>query len=241
VRPGSTIAGADGCRGGWIVIQQSGPASPLSWRVVPTLDELFSGSATPDLVAVDIPIGLPEKGARGCDREARRRLGPKRGTSVFPAPIRKILDAGSYEEGCQLGLQADGRKISRQVWAILPKIAEVDRLLRENPNARARVHEVHPEVSFFYLNGERPVELPKRKRPGRDARAELIRGHFGDAVDEALKDRRLRGLCRIDDLLDAFAALWTAARIVENRAIPFPESARKAEQDESGLQMEILA
>src|SRR5258708_162894 len=36
------------------------------------------------VIAIDIPIGLTDHGPRRCDLDARRHLGPKRGTSVFP-------------------------------------------------------------------------------------------------------------------------------------------------------------
>ena len=44
-------------------------------------------------LAIDIPIGIPEAGARPADREARALLGPRR-NSVFPAPVRAAGPAG---------------------------------------------------------------------------------------------------------------------------------------------------
>jgi predicted RNase H-like nuclease len=79
-----------------------------------------------------MPIGLPERGPRACDLEARRLLGPGRASSVFPAPIRPVLVATSYDDACQIRLQVEGKKLSRQAWVIVPKIREVDDMLRDN-------------------------------------------------------------------------------------------------------------
>ena len=56
--------------------------------------------------------------------------------------------------------------MSVQAWAIVPKIVEVDGFLRADPARAAVVREVHPEGSFFFLNGGRPMSWPKRKAEG---------------------------------------------------------------------------
>jgi predicted RNase H-like nuclease len=69
----------------------------------------------PEVVAVDVPIGLPERGSRDCDVEARRLLGV-RSSSVFPAPIRAMLAAGSQAEASRIGHGAEGKRVSIQLW-----------------------------------------------------------------------------------------------------------------------------
>ena len=56
------LAGVDGCKGGWIVAIASdeGSEAPLI-RVVSRFADLFAGEIVPDLVAVDMPIGLPDR------------------------------------------------------------------------------------------------------------------------------------------------------------------------------------
>ncbi len=60
----TVVAGVDGCRGGWIWVRRDlgGAAAEIEirpdWRQPPRAD----------VVAVDMPIGLPESGRRGCDR-----------------------------------------------------------------------------------------------------------------------------------------------------------------------------
>src|SRR5262249_22667826 len=59
---------------------------PLTATIAATLGELLHDLPQESLLAIDIPIGLADRGARRCDVEARRCLGPGRGSSVFPAP-----------------------------------------------------------------------------------------------------------------------------------------------------------
>ncbi|MFI5314295.1 MAG: DUF429 domain-containing protein [Myxococcota bacterium] len=229
------MLGVDGCNGGWIAASRE--RGVIRCRRVARLEELFLGGAAPDVVAVDIPIGLPERGARACDVAARALLGRARASSVFPAPLRALLEVDSYEEASRLRERLERKRISKQTWMIVPKIAEVDRLLRRSAEARAAVREVHPEVCFYYLNGERSLAAPKRKPAGHDERLALLRGWCGDAADRALADRR-RLTCQADDVLDAFAALWSAERIAAGIAVVHPAN---PELDRQGLPMSISA
>jgi predicted RNase H-like nuclease len=80
-----SLAGVDGCRGGWIAVIDEGER--LNSRVFPDWSQPMTELERATLIGVDIPIGLPGKGSRACDLEARRRLGRPRGSSVFPAPV----------------------------------------------------------------------------------------------------------------------------------------------------------
>jgi predicted RNase H-like nuclease len=170
------ICGTDGCREGWIGIIEDLETGALTWQVSPTLESLAS-STVADLIALDIPIGLPDRGARDCDLAARRLLGPGRGSSVFPAPIRPLLEACSHAEACSIRETVEHKRLSIQSWAIIPKIREVDAALRASAQLRARVREVHPEVCFYYLASRRPMSHAKKKREGRERRVEA-----GEAV-----------------------------------------------------------
>lgn len=230
------ICGADGCRGGWFRIVRNLDTGAVSWNLCPTARDLVRGQPVPELIAVDIPIGLPESGPRLCDLEARRLLRRGRGSSVFPAPIRPLLHAASYEEACRIRLDIEGRGISRQTWGIVPRVREMDRLLRREPNLRRRVREVHPELSFRLMAGERPLGSGKKTPKGREERRRLLEPYFGRAVGEPLADRP--GRVAEDDILDAFAALWTAERIAKGIAETLPHSPPR---DRLGLPMEITA
>lgn len=231
------ICGADGCRGGWVAVEENLDACEISWRVVPTLRNLATGKSPPRIIALDVPIGLPDKDSRACDLEARQLLGRGRASSVFPAPIRSVLQASTHAEASAAGAAVDGRRLSIQTWAIIPKIREVDKFLRAETSLRARVREVHPEICFYFMAGRRPMQYSKSRRAGRDERRSLLITAFGDVIERALGDRRSLG-CAADDLLDAFAALWTARRITKGTAVTLPA---RPPRDRFGLLMEMVA
>ena len=113
--------------------------------------------------------------------------------------------------------------MSIQTWAIVPKIVEVDRFLRGDATRRDIVREVHPEVSFYFLNRERPMGSAKRKAAGRAERVAVLRNWCGEVIATALAEREKLG-CKADDIVDALVALWTAERIASTRSQLRPES-----------------
>ena len=222
------LVGVDGCRGGWIAATREG----AQW--IERVAELFCSPPAPELVAIDIPIGLVDAGARHCDREARRLL-PARASSVFRPPIRPMLAARSHAEACAIGRALDGKGISAQCWAIADKIREVAALVRGEPTARRALREVHPELAFALMNGGAPVAQGKRTPAGRAQRRALLEAQLG-AVVRAADARALR--CQPDDLLDAFAALWSAERIARGTALALPADPPR---DAHGIAMSISA
>lgn len=228
-----TIAGADGCPGGWLCLVAS-DASPIIGRIFEDFSTLLGFLPNSAILAIDIPIGLPARGPRSCDLEARRLLGP-RASSVFPSPVRSVLNSATYQDACATREAVDGKRMSKQAFAILPKIREVDAVMRQ-PGVPCVVRECHPEVSFAQWAGD-PLRHPKKKTPGRAERADLIDASWpGERA--RLRAGLPRGRFATDDLLDAFAALWTAGRIRAGRALELPAT---AELDEHGLRMEIVA
>lgn len=231
------ICGADGCKAGWAVISKDLDSGCVSWRLCSTAHELTYSQPRPRIIALDIPIGLPEAGPRDCDLEARRLLGPGRASSVFPAPIRPVLAATSYDNACQIRFQVEGKKMSLQAWAIVPKIRAVDELLRQDSELCGRVHEVHPEVSFYFLAGKRPLQHGKKRKIGREERRKLLEPIFGQWLQAALTERSKLGSTE-DDILDAFVALWTAERIASGVSQTIPSAPPR---DTFGLRMEMVA
>lgn len=154
------IAGTDGCSIGWICVEQADDRL-LKPRLFRTTHELLVYAGTIDLLTIHIPIGLRDDGPRQVDVLARRILGP-RASSVFPAPVRPALDGESYLDACSRSAAACGKRLSKQAFAILPKISEVDKGLRADPELTKRVREVHPEVCFYFLNNKQPMAHPKK-------------------------------------------------------------------------------
>ncbi len=231
------VAGVDSCPAGWFRIVRDVTGGALDFQVVSTASDLLDVESRPDVVAIDIPVGLPASGSRICDLEARRHLGSPRGSSVFPAPIRPALSAASHEEASSITEAVDGRRVAAQAWGIFPKVCEVDRLLQEDPEARSRFREVHPEVSFWAWNDGRPIAPGKKTEPGRAARLQLAEAWLGpELLTRARASRRKKDLGD-DDILDAVAALWTATRIANGTAQTLPIDPPK---DGAGLPMEIV-
>jgi predicted RNase H-like nuclease len=218
-RDDSLAAGIDGCRGGWLIAigPEIGPRTlASSWHDLPTI------------IGIDMPIGLSADGVRTCDLEARRRLG-RRGSSVFPAPARSLLGAAPYPEANSLSKRLLGKGLSVQAYNLMAKIAELDVLL---PSSSRQVVEVHPEVSFLVMNGA-PL-ASKRTSEGLAARTELIAGRWPDVITAL--EQRPPG-CGADDILDAYAVLWSAHRVRRGEAELFGDGRR----DDRGLEMIIRA
>ena len=186
---------------------------------------------------IDIPIGLTEQGSREADILARKLLKSPRASSVFPSPIRPMLAAQTYREACAIGVAGDGRKLSQQAWAILPKIKEVDSFLLEDTARQSSLREVHPEVCFTHWNRGNPMMHGKKTPEGQYARQRLVESHFGEALNHVLANPFGKGY-GMDDLLDAFAALWTCERVLEGKAVTLPVRPSK---DPMGLVMEMVA
>jgi predicted RNase H-like nuclease len=73
--------------GGWVVVIGSGDGETTIDRAW-NLAEVAAIKGL-EFVVIDILIGLPDRGSRACDVEARALLGKPRSSSVFPAPIRR--------------------------------------------------------------------------------------------------------------------------------------------------------
>jgi predicted RNase H-like nuclease len=231
------VCGVDGCISGWVVISKDIDTGAISWRLCKTTRAIVEIEPEPLVIAIDIPIGLPDRGPRACDHAARKLLGPGRASSVFPAPIRPVLSAGSYGEAGQIRLQIEGKKMSRQSWLITRKIREVDDLLRQDLSLQARVHEVHPEICFYFLAGKRPLRNRKKSIEGQSERIALLEPIFDHWLADALAQRKHLASA-VDDVLDAFAALWTAERIWMGISQSIPAD---PPVDAFGLRMVIIA
>lgn len=222
------VAGIDGCRAGWLYVSKNLETDEYNTCILSSIDEVIN--LKPAVLTIDIPIGLTDSGPRQCDKEARRLLGRPRASSVFPAPIRPKLDATTREQA----------GVSQQTWAIVPKIREVDNFLRANTDCQSWIREVHPEVCFLAWNNNNAMIHRKKSALGRKEREQLVIPYFGKAYSEA-QACLPRGQYANDDLLDAFAALWTAERIQIGSAIILPANLLINNPDRFGLRMEIVA
>lgn len=237
----SWVAGVDGCPKGWIRICREVESGALDFGVFEDVESLWQAAPHPEIVAIDMPIGLPASGARACDRAARKLLGERR-SSVFPAPVRPAIVARDRDEASRLTEAVDGRRVGAQAWGIYPKIRALDLALREMGAPRERIREVHPELSFMAWNGGVPMAHGKRTEAGRAERLQLVEGWLGEGLIERARNA---GVDRPhpkkdlddDDILDAVATLWSAHRIRAGRSRSLPAD---PEHDDEGLPMEIV-
>lgn len=191
----------DGVPGGWVVARVT--AGRVAWSVVDSALAVLTVTADCAAVGVDIPLGLPTGAAsRACDVACARRLGRAR-SSVFPAPPREVLAAPTPEAARAVARRLTGRAISLQTFHIGPKIREWD-ALDVLPDG---VVEVHPEVSLRALAPDLTFAPKKTARGAGQRIAALSRW-----IDPATALGDLPGGARLDDVLDALAAAWSAQR-----------------------------
>jgi len=262
--------GVDGCKAGWAAVEITFTSNLESWEfyIFPTIKNLFKKysehnsnsdynfktpktifnpdtSQIPNKVLIDIPIGLKESGPdeRKCDKEARKFLGLKRGSSVFRVPVRKTVYCnGDYRQTSLINYKLTGKKISKQTWYICKKIREVDELInsiKSNSASNAIMHESHPEVVFKSLAGT-PLSYSKKSIAGSNERIEIIRS-FNSTIDfflkEIYKDFK-KSQVQPNDILDASALAIAAKNIyLTGKITRLPE---ELELDSRGLRMEIV-
>jgi len=225
------VAGVDGCRAGWIaVLMRVDDQHTHRIMTAPTLAAIADTPEQPAVVAVDMPIGLPER-TEGSGRPPEQLIRPllgQRQSSVFAIPSRRAVEAQDYEQACAIAAATSepSRKVSRQGFAIFPKIREIDALLRARPDLIARVYEVHPELAFWALNGRKTLDQPKKVKgtpygPGMVLRRDLLT-RSGSLPQSLIHAPPPRGAAQ-DDLLDALAGLTVALDIARGGGQPFPD------------------
>ena len=108
------VLGVDGCRAGWFGIVLADHDQILG-ILGPSLHELVSAASrvtAVEVVAVDMPIGLPDSGSRRADVLARKFVG-RRAPSVVPTPGRGALAGETHAEARrpQLSIATDRGKV----------------------------------------------------------------------------------------------------------------------------------
>ena len=182
------VAGVDGCKRGWVaVVLIDGRFREA--RLIEGVESSFSELADMQRIAIDIPIGY---GPRAADGLARAVVG---GSSVFSIPERERFEAPF----------AEGGGISAQAHALGDRIRHVTDLAAGDK----RLREVHPEVCFAAMNGMKRLKFRKKSAGGAFERLGLLRRH-GINIDPGTLGAA--ATIPLDDLLDAAACAWTAAR-----------------------------
>lgn len=232
------VAGVDGCRAGWVVVWHPVDAKQCARvAIFATFADVLAMPEKPAVIAIDIPIGLPDitgQGGRSCDSAARKFLGA-RASSLFSVPSRSAVYSADYSAACAEAARTSHppRKISKQAFNLFPKMREVDSLM--TPDIQGRVVECHPEFVFWRLNGSLALEHSKKSTQGAQSRrALLVRAGYPSAVFDGVSFRKMDA-CD-DDVIDAFAAASVACDILRGKAQRVPEF---PDIDSKGLKMEI--
>lgn len=224
------IAGIDGCRSGWLIVEANGDLSKAELQFAPNWNSV---NCAAKIVAVDMPIGISQRGVRQCEVEARKLLSPY-AARVFKSLSRGALrfaqsewkTANQWSKGQGFG------GISKQIWNIRPKIKEIDRAIASAD--QARIYEAHPELAFARINGGKPLDSKHTPEGLRARKRLLVREGFTN-LDSWLQDLRGKG-AKADDLFDACALSLTARNILHGHAIHLPEV---VECDSRNLRMSI--
>jgi predicted RNase H-like nuclease len=195
--------GLDGFRKGWVAVTLDGDERTLSFHsdVADALLGPFHRAC------IDIPIGLTEDGERACDLLARARMRPH-ASRVFTGARRWLWQEFDHPDHANdEALRRGQKRVSRELWHLGRKIMEVDAFVRARPLIDVR--EVHPELVFLRLNGNKP--LPRKKSEEGDAlRQRLLKRRGFREIDRWLSETRMGSSAKRDDVLDACAAAIAA-------------------------------
>ncbi|MGL4177955.1 MAG: DUF429 domain-containing protein [Dermatophilaceae bacterium] len=211
------VLGVDGCKAGWVgVVLMPGAPRPrvVVARTIEELVETVRAETDVRVVGIDIPIGLPDNTVRQADVLARRSL-PGRASSVFTTLTRPAYLAADRAEADAVNRALSGQGVGAQAFALRAKIVEVDAWVRTRPTVE--VVEIHPEVSFAEMSGA-PITAGKRTEEGARRRLEALAA-AGVARPSVLSGRGYA----TDDVLDACAVAWSAARRAAGAARSLPD------------------
>ena len=103
------VMGVDGCPAGWIAVTWG---AKLDHRLVSCFSDLLEGDAV--VIAVDMPIGLPQRHGRAPEREVRGRLG-ERQSSVFAVPARPAVMCEDYRDALGHLTQQAAGAVGKQI------------------------------------------------------------------------------------------------------------------------------
>lgn len=197
------VLGVDGWAKGWVGVELD-DGQFTGARVDASLRALIAAARQVSWVAVDIPLGLVDEGARQADVETAVLLGPRR-SSVFPTPPRSVFTEETYRAAAERHVELLGKGLSRQSYALRTRLLEANALYDHDVFP---LREVHPEMSFAMM-GDGPPARSKKTWDGQRDRLERLK-----SVGIELPDQLgAAGVVPADDVLDAAAAAWSAHRI----------------------------
>ena len=227
--PYTMVAGVTPWRHQWVVVSARMAGAVFAAeapRLFSSFAEVLDERPAFASIVVNAPIGYvdrPESGMRTCDREARSMLG-RHAQAYRYNPARSII---------RDGLAVHERTDEVFNTLLLPRYRDVANQM--SPYRQRVVHEGHPELSFFQLNGNMPLTWPESSDQGREERHQLLARRFAD-LESLLEGTRDTDLPE-RTVLGAFALVWTARRVFARAADRIPTD---PEWDSEGLRMQIV-
>ena len=207
------VIGVDAYALGWVGVELRDGSFGRA-MLASTLYEIVVASSGATVIGVDIPLGMLPDRWRAADTLAADQLGPRRG-SVFRVPPRAVWQEADFAAANRRCRELTGAGLSRQSWALRPKLLEANAIWERHPRL---LFEAHPEVSFRQMAGE-PLAYAKKSWTGQARRRDLLAGHgitLPDQIGPA-------GQAPPDDILDAAAVAWTAQRMATGKAQSHPD------------------
>lgn len=262
------VVGVDGCKGGWFAVRIEGDEGSFRlFPTVTDLVKTWNDVSL-ILIDIPIGLSSSEKrracdeearkrlgprwrsvfltlGRTALDEYRRRVDDEEAGLSESESAANcRLCFYTRFERGLDKSVSAancrqTGEKLSEQALRIVPKIEEVDDYIcKRGVNDHPIIREVHPEICWWALNGEKAMENSKKEKDGLEERLRVLSKHYPDArdiYDKAFKQFKGKGVAK-DDIVDAMAAAVTADCRPENlRTLP-----AVPEQDAMGLPMEMV-
>ncbi|MFN8024142.1 MAG: DUF429 domain-containing protein [Acidimicrobiales bacterium] len=232
--PYKLLAGVVPCPGGWLIL----PARLAGVTVIvedaevyPTLLDCLEYKPKFEAAAIWAPLGFyddpQESPYRPCDVEAREIVGWPRLAAVRGVPSRAALRAPTREAAKELEPWLTNDDLRRFKW------------LREAEEHFQPFHQrnwfaAHPDLSFYVLNGDKPVTSSPYQQEGVLERMNLIKSKL-PGVEEAVVRTPPQGAAQIH-LLQAAGLLWTARRASGRAINRLPADPN---WDSTGLRMEL--
>jgi predicted RNase H-like nuclease len=223
--PYKVVGGIVASAGGWLVASaklKGATFVPDFPRVVEQLHDAVQRRPAFTVAALNAPIGgatLAVVGQRTCDVGA---------TELIGCPVA-IARWGKLAAG--LADSENTTNAEPGVALLRARFAEVAQVIA--PYLQRSICEAVPDLSFYQLNGERPLVYRADEPDGYRERRELLVRVPGIS---RILDHQERGVTRLE-LLEASALLWSARRISARAAKRIPHL---PEWDEKGLRVEIL-
>ena len=228
------LGGITPCPGGWLILPARLNAATVIVEeplVLPSLFEVLDYKPKFDSAAIYAPVGFedePTSPYRPCDAEAMDLVGWPRKAAITPVPSRAALRAKTRAEALAIEPWLTNHDLRRFRW-----IREAEEQFQ--PFHQRSYFAAHPDLSWYMINGDRPLKSSPYQEDGVIERLNLIKNKL-PGVDEILTAAPPDGAGQIH-VMQAAGLLWTARRGAGRAINRLPTDPN---WDSCGLRMELV-